>query len=70
MMFNYFCINILENKVITAMKNRNAINNHPQSRKGVSNRVITQQNQLNEKKIENSNNSAKEKDENLKSLVK
>ena len=34
------------------MKNRNAINNHPQSRKGVSNRVITQQNQVvNEKKI-------------------
>lgn len=52
------------------MKSRNGINNHPQSRKGVSNRVSTQQNQVTDKKLENANNLSKEKDENLKVLIK
>ena len=34
------------------MKSRNGINNHPPSRKGVANRIVTQNNQAIEKKTE------------------
>ena len=52
------------------MKSRNGINNHPQSRKGVANRIVTQNNQGTEKKTENGHPSTKEKDENLQILIK
>ena len=52
------------------MKSRNGINNHPQSRKGVSNRIVTPNNQAIEKKTENGQSSTKEKDENLQILIK